>query len=163
MSCNLVDLNIYYNDLMGYYRYIQELQSLPFWNLEKITSMIRPPKIPKIPDGCEEFLHSTPEELLAYISDKSNSNKITIKTISSRDIENLDNEIKSIDKKIKTLYGGPKLYLERERESLKKELHDLKQQFNSPLGLTYGRYKRDERYGGKRRTKRTKKNKSMKK
>ena len=160
MSCDLVELNIYYNDLMGYHRYIQELQDLPLWNLEKITSMIRPPKIPKIPDGCEEFLHSTPEELLAYISDKSNSNKITIKTISSRDIENLDNEIKSIDKKIKNeMNGRSRVYLEREKENLKKDLRDLKKQYSSPRGVTYGRY------GGKRRTKRANKmkNKSMKK
>jgi hypothetical protein len=156
MSCDLVELNIYYNDLMGYHRYIQELQDLPLWNLEKITSMIRPPKIPKIPDGCEEFLHSTPEELLAYITDKSNSNKITIKTISSRDIDNLDNEIKSIDKKIKTLDGRSRVYLERERNRLEKDLRDLNKQYSSPRGVTYGRY------GGKRRTKRARKNKSMK-
>ena len=156
MSCDLVDLNIYYNDLMGYHRYIQELQDLPLWNLEKITSMIRPPKIPKIPDGCEEFLHSTPEELLAYITDKSNSNKITTKTISSRDIDNLDNEIKSIDKKIKTLDGRSRVYLERERNRLENDLRDLNKQYSSPRGVTYGRH------GGKRRTKRARKNKYMK-
>ena len=158
MSCNLVDLNIYYNDLVGYYRYIEELQSLPLWNLKKITSHIIPPKIPQLPEGCEEFLDFTPEQLLAYISDKSNSNKITIKTISSRDIRQLEDEIQTIDDEMKnTSNVWLKSSLRTRQNSLKNDLRDLQKQFNTPTGVTYGRY------GGKRRTKRAKKNKSMKK